>query len=51
MGAGFEGLYNYEDDQDPLSVKLSIGNFIILSGCIIVLFSVLQKEISLSTLE
>ena len=49
--ADFVGLWNYEDDQDPVCVKSRTGYIITLGGCPMVWASKLQTEIALSTLE
>ena len=51
VDADFAGLYNYEDEQDPVCVKSRTGYVIQLGGCPLACFSKLQREISLSTLE
>ena len=51
MDAGFAGLWNYEEDIDPTSVKSRSGFLFMLSGCPISWVSRLQSEIALSTME
>ena len=43
------GLYGYEDDQDPVSVKSRTGFTLTLFGCPIIWASKLQTEITLSS--
>ena len=45
----FAGLYGYEDDQDPVSVKSRTGFVLTLFGCPIIWSSKLQTEITLSS--
>jgi hypothetical protein len=49
--ADFAGLWNYEDDQDPVCVKSRTGYILTLAGCPLTWASKLQTEIALSTLE
>jgi Reverse transcriptase (RNA-dependent DNA polymerase) len=49
--ADFAGLWNYEDDQDPVCVKSRTGYVLTLAGCPLTWVSKLQTEIALSTLE
>ena len=49
VDASFAGLYGYEDDQDPVSVKSHTGFALTLYGCPILCQSKLQKEITLSS--
>jgi hypothetical protein len=49
--ADFAGLWNHEDDQDPICVKSRSGIIITLGECPLIWSSKLQSEISLSTLE
>jgi Reverse transcriptase (RNA-dependent DNA polymerase) len=49
--ADFAGLWNYEEDQDPVCVKSCTGYVLTLAGCPLVWGSKLQTEIALSTLE
>jgi len=49
--ADFAGLWNYEDDQDPVCVKSRTGYVLTLAGCPLIWASKLQTEIALSTLE
>jgi hypothetical protein len=51
VDADFAGLWNYEDDQDPVCVKSRTGYTITLGGCPVTWTSKLQTEIALSTLE
>ena len=48
VDADFAGLYGYEDDQDPVSVKSRTGFVLTLFGCPIIWSSKLQTEITLS---
>jgi hypothetical protein len=45
----FAGLYGYEDDQEPVSVKSRTGFVLTLFGCPIIWSSKLQTEITLSS--
>jgi hypothetical protein len=49
VDADFAGLYGYEDDQDPVSVKSRTGFTLTLFGCPIIWSSKLQSEITLSS--
>jgi len=49
VDADFAGLYGYEDDQDPVSVKSRTGFVLTLFGCPIIWSSKLQTEITLSS--
>ena len=49
VDADFAGLYGYEDEQDPVSVKSRTGFTLTLFGCPIVWSSKLQTEITLSS--
>jgi hypothetical protein len=49
VDADFAGLYGYEDEQDPISVKSRTGFIITLHGFPIIWSSKLQSEITLST--
>ena len=49
--ADFAGLWNYEEDQDPVCVKSRTGYVLTLAGCPLIWGSKLQTEIALSTLE
>ena len=51
VDADFAGLYNYENDQDPTSVKSRSGYLFIVGGCLISWRTKLQSDISLSTME
>jgi hypothetical protein len=51
VDADFAGLWNYEDNQDPVCVKSRTGYTITLGGCPVIWVSKLQTEIALSTLE
>jgi hypothetical protein len=51
VDADFAGLWNHEDDQDPVCVKSRTGYVITLGGCPVLWVSKLQTEIALSTLE
>jgi len=51
VDADFAGLWNYENDQDPVCVKSRTGYVITLGGCPVIWVSKLQTEIALSTLE
>ena len=47
----FAGLWGYEDDQDPTSVRSRSGFLFIVGGCVISWSTKLQTEIALSTME
>jgi hypothetical protein len=49
--ADFAGLYGYEPDQDPVSVKSRTGYLITLGTCPVTWVSKLQELVSCSTLE
>jgi hypothetical protein len=49
VDADFAGLYSYEDDQDPVSVKSRTGFVLTLFGCPIIWSSKLQSEITVSS--
>jgi hypothetical protein len=49
VDADFAGLYGYEDEQDPVSVKSRTGFALTLFGCPIIWSSKLQSEITLSS--
>jgi len=49
VDADFAGLYGYEDDQDPVSVKSRTGFVLTLFGCPVIWSSKLQTEITLSS--
>ena len=51
VDADFGGLWTYEDDQDPVCVKLRIGCVVILEDCPIGFASKLQQEEALFFLE
>ena len=51
VDADFAGLWNYEEDMDPTSVKSRSGFLFMLGGCPISWVSRLQSEIALSTME
>jgi len=51
VDADFAGLWNHEDDQDPVCVKSRTGYVMTLGGCPLHFVSKLQTEIALSTLE
>ena len=51
VDADFAGLWNFESDQDPVSVKSRTGYTVTLGGCPVTWVSKLQTEIALSTLE
>jgi hypothetical protein len=51
VDADFAGLWRYEDDQDPVSVKSRTGFILIFAGCPLMWASKLQTEIALSTTE
>lgn len=50
VDADFAGLYNYEDDQDPTSVKSRSGFLFMIGGCVISWKTKLQPGIALSTM-
>ena len=47
----FTGLWNVENDQDPISVKFCTGFLILFMGCSLTWASKLQTQIVLSTME
>jgi len=49
VDADFAGLYGYEEEQDPVSVKSRTGYVLTLFGCPIIWASKLQTEITLSS--
>jgi hypothetical protein len=49
VDADFAGLYGYENDQDPVSVRSRTGYTLTLFGCPIIWASKLQTEICLSS--
>ena len=49
VDADFAGLYGYEDEQDPVSVRSRTGFTLTLFGCPVVWSSKLQSEITLSS--
>jgi hypothetical protein len=49
VDADFAGLWGYEDDQDPVSVKSRTGFSLTLFGCPIIWSSKLQTDITLSS--
>lgn len=49
VDADFAGMYGYEDEQDPVSVKSRTGFVLTLFGCPIIWSSKLQAEITLSS--
>ena len=49
VDADFSGLYGYEDEQDPVSVKSRTGFVLTLFGCPILWSSKLQTDITLSS--
>ena len=49
VDADFAGLWGYEDDQDPVSVKSRTGFTLTLFGCPVIWASKLQTEITLSS--
>ncbi len=51
VDADFAGLWNFEDDQDPVCVRSRTGYVMTLNGCPVHFVSKLQTEIALSTLE
>lgn len=51
VDADFAGLYNVEDNQDPVCVKSRTGYCLTLGGCPLIWVSKLQTEIALSTTE
>jgi len=51
VDANFAGLWNSEDDQDPICVKSQTGFLIMFMGCPLTWVSKLQTQIALSTME
>ena len=51
VDADFAGLWNVEQDQDPLCVKSRTGYIIMFMGCPLTWISKLQTQIALSTTE
>jgi hypothetical protein len=51
VDADFAGLWNVEDDQDPVCVKSRTGYVLTLGNCPLLWVSKLQSEIALSTTE
>ena len=51
VDADFAGLWNVEDEQNPLSVKSRTGFLITFMGCPLHWVSKLQSQIALSTME
>ena len=51
VDADFAGLWNVEQDQDPLCVKSRTGYLIMFMGCPLTWVSKLQTQIALSTIE
>ena len=51
VDADFAGLWRYEDDQNPVSVKSRTGYMLVFAGCPLLWASKLQTEIALSTTE
>jgi len=49
VDADFAGMYGYEDEQDPVSVKSRTGFVLTLFGCPVLWSSKLQAEITLSS--
>ena len=49
VDADFAGMYGYEDDQDPVSVRSRTGFVLTLFNCPIIWSSKLQSEITLSS--
>ncbi len=49
VDADFAGLYGYENDQDPVSVRSRTGYTLTLFGCPIIWASKLQTEVCLSS--
>ena len=49
VDADFAGLYGYEEEQDPVSVRSRTGFVLTLFGCPIIWSSKLQTEITLSS--
>jgi histone deacetylase 1/2 len=51
VDADFAGLWQVEDDQDPVCVRSRTGYVLMLAGCPLLWCSKLQSEVTLSTLE
>ena len=51
VDADFAGLWNYEDDQDPVCVRSRTGYVMTMVGCPLHWTSKLQTELALSTTE
>jgi len=51
VDADFAGLWNSEDDQDPICVKSRTGFLIMFMGCPLTWAFKLQTQIALSTME
>jgi hypothetical protein len=51
VDADFAGLWNSENDQDPICVKSRTGYLIMFMGCPLTWVSKLQTQIALSTME
>ena len=51
VDADFAGLYNVEDQQDPVCVKSRTGYCLTLGSCPLIWVSKLQTEVALSTTE
>ena len=51
VNANFAGLWNSEDEQDPICVKSGTGFLIMFMGCPFTWVSKLQTQIALSTME
>ena len=49
VDSDYAGLFGYEDDQDPVSVKSRTGFTLTLFGCPLLWSSKLQSDISLSS--
>ena len=49
--ADFAGLYGYEDTTDPVCVRSRTGYIIAVSNCPVVVYSSLQTETALSTMQ
>jgi hypothetical protein len=51
VDSDFAGLWNQEDDQDPVSTRSRTGYFLTFGGCPLLWGSKLQTETALSTME
>ena len=51
VDADFAGLWGYEDEQDPSSVKSRTGYAIFIQGCPVIWCSRLQGDVATSTME